>query len=499
VAVSPASVTINSVTVTITGPNISSPITHTLAASGGTNSFTGSFTDIPVGNDVFSATATDSASVSYSGSASATVTAGTSVTVAIVLVPIATQPGPNIGAPKITSASVAPGNPQPNDLVTIDVTASDPDGDALVYSAISNGCGSNPVAVVGAPSSFTWTAVTPVSGNTCTLTFTVTDPTNNTDQISVVLTIGPGTGPAVVNASVDPAPTITAITASPPFVAVGTNVTLTATAIDWSVSNTLTYTWTNTAACPGTFAPNGTTTATATTFTPNAAPASNCVFTVVVSDQSGSKSQGTITVVPGSAPTVILAPVIDTTFAGPPSLAPGATATVSATAHDPNGQTLSFTWASSVPGLGTASSSLNGAEYTASNTFTPTGCAASTVTVTATNASGLTASRTFSFTSSCAPIIDSFNQTVPALSLGATATMSLTAHDGNTPAQTLTFSWTSTDSVGLGTASSGATSGEYSASDTQTAHVCPPTTVTVTVTNASGATITHTFSFTNAC
>lgn len=398
IAVSPTSVTINGVSVSITGPNISAAISHALGATGGTNQFSGTFADVPVGANHFAATATDSASVSYSGSANATVNANATITVTIVLTPTTTQPGFTNTAPKISAATVSPGNPQVGQVVTVAVTASDPDGDTLTYNATST-CGSNPAAVSGVPGSFTWTAALPTTGTTCTIVVNVSDGTNS-DQISIVITVGPGQGTAVVNATVDPAPVITAITTSPAYVVAGGQNALAVTATDWSLSNTLTYTWSvNTSACPGSFSVNGTTTAANTTFTPSAAPTASCVFTVVVSDQNGSASQGSLTV-SGTGPAVaIFAPVIDTSFVDKTGLFLGAVATMQVTAHDPNSppQTLSFTWTSSFGTLGTP----NSTSGSSTETLTATQCPPGTATVTVKNTSNLTATQVFSFTNGC--------------------------------------------------------------------------------------------------
>ena len=148
------------------------------------------------------------------------------------------------------------------------------------------------------------------------------------------------------------APTITQVTATPTSINEGTSTSLSVTASDLD-GDPLTYSWTQIPATPaGTF---GTETGAARTWTaPVLSSDATFALQVTVSDDKGGSAQATVDVtvanviVPNRAPTVDAAITIAST-----SVLAGDTLNLSIGASDPDGDTLTYSWTTSVAGQGT--------------------------------------------------------------------------------------------------------------------------------------------------
>jgi len=148
------------------------------------------------------------------------------------------------------------------------------------------------------------------------------------------------------------APTITQVTATPTSINEGTSTSLSVTASDPD-GDPLTYSWTQIPATPaGTF---GTETGAARTWTaPVLSSDTTFALQVTVSDDKGGSAQATVDVtvanviVPNRAPTVDAAITVAST-----SVLAGDTLNLSIGASDPDGDTLTYSWTTSVAGQGT--------------------------------------------------------------------------------------------------------------------------------------------------
>ncbi|AKJ04055.1 hypothetical protein ATI61_101849 [Archangium gephyra] len=146
------------------------------------------------------------------------------------------------------------------------------------------------------------------------------------------------------------APTITQVLATPASINEGSNTGLSVTASDPD-GDELTYTWTQTPADPaGTF--GGETGSTRTWTAPTIATNTPFTLQVTVSDGKGGSAEATVDVEvvnvasPNRAPTVNEAITVTT-----PAIAGDVTLSIGAT--DPDGDTLTYAWSTSVAGQGT--------------------------------------------------------------------------------------------------------------------------------------------------
>lgn len=147
--------------------------------------------------------------------------------------------------PTITQVTATPTSLDEGASTTLSVTASDPDGDALTYSwaqlpASPAGTFGNAAGVTS-----TWKAPFLSSNTTFSLQVTVSDDKGGSAQATVDVTVT--NVPALNNE-----PSVTAITVSSTSVIAGETLNLSIGATD-ADGDPLTYTWTTSAASPGTF------------------------------------------------------------------------------------------------------------------------------------------------------------------------------------------------------------------------------------------------------
>ncbi|MDP2167903.1 MAG: PKD domain-containing protein [Thermodesulfovibrionales bacterium] len=316
-------------------------------------------------------------------------------------------------APVITSI-LSPMFMKVNASARITSNSYDPDiNNTLTYGWSDNCSGAFSNAVAQNP---TWTA--PGTGSSCTLTLLVTD--------------SPGGATASRNAYItvlaNRAPVIQSINAPSP-VAKKKTVQLYSSANDFD-GDALTYSWSDN--CSGAFS---STTAQNPTWT--APPASGtCIITLNVSDSQASASQSKTVSVVNNKPVITL-------FGVPSTALVGSTYTLSGSATDADGDTLTYMWTDNLGTIGTGTSI----------SWTPASAGTYTITLTVSDGTD-TASQSravsVSVPANNPPVITSFS--VPSTaSVGVAITLSGSATDAD--GDTLTYTWKA-DSTTIGTGTS---------------------------------------------
>lgn len=233
-----------------------------------------------------------------------------------------------------------------------------------------------------------WTA--PAESGTVMLTLQVTDSQGVAATLDFAVGVDRGGGAVVEGqAHFNRWPSLTELAAQPaPEVSEGTPVSLQAVSVDED-GDALELKWTS--SCEGTFDDE---TAARASFTPTALPAgtcNNCKLTLAVRDGFGGEREGTVDLCVVRK----LPPVIVTTSQSSPGALAGDLVRLLATAEDPQGQPLTFTWTANTGLLGPPAKTGGTGEVD----WTALSCLPAdvvpTVQLTVTNASGLSDSHTF--------------------------------------------------------------------------------------------------------
>jgi hypothetical protein len=281
------------VAVTITGDNIPTPMTSSLANDNAT--WHGTINDVPIGMARFDGQAFDAEdAVIYVGDATnVSITPGTTSVVALLLQQ-ANAPAPfNNDAPIIDSFTASTNLVGPDQTVRVTGIAHKASGGHLSYAWSADG------GTFASPTSASseWTA--PSTTGTYNLTFRATDDTGLAATISFTLVVQNGN--AAVTTTFNTWPTADMMTATKTRLEVGDTTTLALAATD-ADGDTMSYAWTS--SCDGTFSAP---TAATTDFTLSALPdAGTCALTSTVTDGRGGSNTGTITLKTGPAPTLTI-------------------------------------------------------------------------------------------------------------------------------------------------------------------------------------------------
>lgn len=376
------------VQLTVTGPDIPSPIVLDLVASGA--AWSGLIGNIPSGIDrTFTAEAFDAADVRiYQGTATGVIITPASTAVVLLVLQQATPPDPFTNTPPfidsvVASAAVVP----PNAQVAVAVNAHDADGDPLTFAWSATG------GVFSAPASSSplWTA--PAAEGLYTLSVAVRDPWDAVREVSFAIRVlaAAATGDAEVHATVNTWPTVQRVIASPTRLSAGDTTSLSVAAMD-ADGDPLAYAWSDGGGdCAGSFSDPAA--ASPTWTAPAANPAAGrCRLTVTVTDGAGGTNTGSIAVFIGDLETINYAPAIAATFQSAPSAVPAATIVLRVIASDPEGAPLAFSWSAAAGTLSAPVSDPTRSEVVWTAPFI---CAPVEITVTVTDPLGSSTSHTF--------------------------------------------------------------------------------------------------------
>jgi hypothetical protein len=355
------------VTVTVSGPGITSPIVTSLSQSGST--WLGTIGGIPAGSGrTFDVAAFDASNnLLYQGTATnVTINPGQTAQVNVQLTEV-NPPAPfSNAAPVIDAIALSTTSVLPGGTVSVSVTAHDPNGDPLTYSWSATG-GSFDDSSSTSP---VWTA--PGTGGTQTLSLVVTD--SHQASASVMLQIQvQATGSADVSITFNNSPVIQAMTSVHNPVTPGVPTSLGVQAQD-SDGDPLTFSWTSD--CPGSY---DDATAQSPVFTLASLPSNGqCTFNVDVSDGRGGETTGSFVVAAGYPVSPSSAPVIDTTSQSSTTVQVGATVTLQVMGHIDDAGPVSVSWGVN-PGDSNLTTqvdlSTNGNNFTATATVQAASCA----------------------------------------------------------------------------------------------------------------------------
>jgi len=312
------------------------------------------------------------------------------VLVAISLVDVNAPPPFSNEAPLIDSLVASALSVTAGGTLSLEATAHDPNpGDSLSYAWSSVDGYFSPAH----ESSTTWVA--PSSNGVHVLKLTVTDPTGLSSSVSLRITVQGGSrGEAQPSISFNSWPTVGAVTATPSPLAVGQTTSVSATVSD-ADADALTYAWS--ATCEGSWGNASSRTA---QFTPTELPSgacNNCILTLTVSDGQGGQTTGTVALCIGGISPAIdpSAPYITRSFSSSDMASANQVLTYEVVAKDPQGASLSFSWAANAGSLGIAT---DGA-LNSRTTWTAPACVdedlTPAITATVTNSLNLSNSRRF--------------------------------------------------------------------------------------------------------
>ena len=457
--------------------------TLTVGGSDATVQLSGYFSDPDGDTLTYNATSSNSAAVSVSVSASmatlSAVATGTATITATV-----TDPGGLTATQTISVTVNAASNRAPTAVGTIpsqtvpvgggDATFelsgyfSDPDGDSLLYSGTSS---NSAIATVAVSASIA--TITPVATGTATITATAIDPGGLTATQSVSVTVSGGSNTA---------PTAVGTISTQTMTVGGSDTTVQlSSAFSDPDGDTLTYS----AASSNSAVATVSVSASMATITPVAAGTATITATATDPGNLTATQTFSVTVVSAGAnraPVVVLAIQVRTL-----QLNDSHGIAVQSYFSDPDGDTLTYSASSSDTGVATF-------RWTdTSLTFLSVAAGTATITITATDPGGLTATQNVSITvsagSNTAPTTVG---TIPAQTLtvgGSDATVQLSGYFSDPDGDVLLYGATSSNSAVVSVSVS-ASMATLSAVATGTA------TITATVTDPGGLTATQTISVT---
>ncbi|HYH97926.1 kelch repeat-containing protein [Hyalangium sp.] len=380
---------ISRVTVTTSAADISS-ISVDLSLSNGV--WGGIIGDIPAGPErTFQAQAFDYwGSVRFEGTVSGvTIEPDQSSLVAITLQELNAPPpfsneAPIIDALVVSSSSVSAGG-----TISLEATAHDPNAsDSLWYSwSSTDGYFSSDFG-----STATWTA--PYSAGAHTLTLTVTDSAGTSSSISLDVAVQDAAqGGAELSISFNSSPGVSAVSASLSPLEVGQTTTVSATAED-ADGDELSYSWS--ATCEGYWDSPYSSTA---QFMPTELPSgacNNCNLMVSVSDGKGGQSTGTVALcVNNPSSSSHAPPSIVRSYRSSDTASASQVLTYEVVASDPEGSSLSFSWAANAGSLGFAANGDSNSRITWTAPLCLVAGVTPAITATVTNAFSMTATRSF--------------------------------------------------------------------------------------------------------
>jgi len=356
---------VTSVRVTVSAPDITTPIVSNLVLAGG--AWESTITQIPGGTGrVFSGEARDGdGTVIFTGSAmGVTITDGGTAVVMIVMHE-AMPPDPfHNTAPYLTSFVLSSDHAAPGEGVTAVAQAVDLDGEPLTWGWTGTGGSFSPID----QQATTWTA--PPADGTYGLTIAVRDPHGATDMLTALIdVITPiHEGRADVTVTLDLAPRISQISSTLGHIRVGGDPVVLAVSATDVEPGPLTYRWTSSCAGDGTDPA-----APAFAFQLTDLLASDCTIGVTVTDSAGNTAYGDVVLHVSADPAPDLAPVIDAT-AGGSTAYHAERVTFTVVAHDPEGSALSFSWSAITGSFSTPNETASSSdiEWTAPDCFTGT-------------------------------------------------------------------------------------------------------------------------------
>ncbi len=388
---------VTSVVATVSGPSLASPKTFPLFAQGATAVWGGRIDLLPVGKDyVFTIRAVDrSNTVDYAGSAAGIVIANGQVSTVTITAQQTTAAAafknsvPVIDSWVLSSIGITPGA-----TITAKVTAHDPNpGDTISFAWSS----SPAVGGFSAPAAATTTWTAPLADGDQTLILTVTDNHGASTSASTVIHVSAsnGRGQADVSVGFNTWPAVTDLVAAPGYIVLGSPTSVTATASD-ADGDALTYAWTS--SCTSGSWSSTTTQAVAFTL-PASATDTSCDLVVAVSDGRGGSATGQLTL-PVGKPVIITPPIVTAKIQSTPVVDVDGSVNFAVEASDPEGSPLTFSWAAAD---GVLSNQVDGAGSSQVVWTAPATAKASyTVSVTVSNANGVSVQSDFTVASTVA-------------------------------------------------------------------------------------------------